>query len=112
MFGPSSHTIARKNVCQGNHGAGIALVGDLDSAGRKWKAFHWIIEQNRLIDNRWGVYMKHADWIDVAANVFKGNSQGDIHRRRRRDPAEPECRPFPVSTPRLGPCSPARPRSS
>jgi parallel beta-helix repeat protein len=79
MFGPSSHTVARGNTCRGNHGAGIALVGDLETAGRKWKAYHWIIEQNRLIGNRWGVYVQHADWVDMAANVYGDNSDGDFH---------------------------------
>ena len=53
MFGPSSHTICRGNICQGNNGAGIALIGDLDSQGKKWRAYHWIIEQNSLARNRW-----------------------------------------------------------
>lgn len=75
MFGPSSHTIVRGNTCVGNNGAGIAMVGDLDSQGKKWKARHWIIEQNTLKDNRWGIYAKHADWVDVAANVFENNRE-------------------------------------
>jgi parallel beta-helix repeat protein len=79
MFGPSSHTVVRGNTCVGNNGAGIALVGDMESKGRKWRAFHWIIEQNILRDNRWGVYMQHADWIDAAANTFAGNKDGDLH---------------------------------
>lgn len=70
MFGPSSHTIARRNTCIGNNGAGIAAIGDLDSQGKKWKAYHWIIEHNTLAKNRWGVYLKHADWIDVRSNRF------------------------------------------
>jgi parallel beta-helix repeat protein len=40
MFGPSSHTLLRANVCEGNNGAGIAAIGDLDSKGKKWNAFH------------------------------------------------------------------------
>ncbi len=79
MFGPSSHTICRGNRCVGNHGAGIALLGDQASQGRKWKAFHWIIEQNKLQDNRWGVYAQYADWVNIAANTFAGNSVGDVH---------------------------------
>jgi len=80
MFGPSSHTVVRGNVCAGNNGAGIALIGDLDSQGRRWKAFHWIVEQNRLEGNRWGIYVQHADWIDMAGNVFKENAKGDVHQ--------------------------------
>ncbi|MCU0959454.1 MAG: right-handed parallel beta-helix repeat-containing protein [Pirellulaceae bacterium] len=81
MFGPSSHTIARGNTCVGNHGAGIAVCGDVDSAGQKWRAYHWIIQQNELRDNRWGVYLEYADWIDLAANRFANNGE-DIHVAR------------------------------
>jgi parallel beta-helix repeat protein len=80
MFGPSSHTIARGNTCQGNHGAGIAAIGDLEPAGPKWKAYHWIIEGNRLIDNRWGLYLQRADWLDIAGNTFRNNTAGDVHQ--------------------------------
>ena len=79
MFGPSSHTIVRGNVCERNHGAGIAAIGDLDSKGQKWNAFHWIIEQNELRGNRWGIYLQHAQMIDLAANRFAGNSHADVH---------------------------------
>ncbi|MHB8969113.1 MAG: NosD domain-containing protein [Pirellulaceae bacterium] len=78
MFGPSSHTVVRGNTCVGNNGAGITLIGDQESAGRKWRAFHWIIDQNTLRDNRWGIFLQYADWIDVAANVFVNNTE-DVH---------------------------------
>ncbi len=78
MFGPSSHTVVRGNVCVGNNGAGVAVIGDMDSQGKKWRAYHWIIEQNRLEGNRWGIYMQYADWINVGANVFRGNSEKDV----------------------------------
>jgi parallel beta-helix repeat protein len=78
MFGPSSHTIARNNICLENNGAGIAVVGDLDSHGKKRKAHHWIIERNTLERNRWGLYLKHADWLDLAANSVRANRDADI----------------------------------
>ena len=78
MFGPSSHTVVRGNTCAANNGAGIALVGDLDSQGRQWKAFHWIIEQNKIQANRWGIYAKNADWIHIAANEFRDNIRGNV----------------------------------
>lgn len=86
MFGSSSHTLARGNVCVGNNGAGIALIGDLASKGAKWRAYHWILEENQLRDNRWGVYAKHADWIALAGNQFANNTiqntlmDGDVTR--------------------------------
>ncbi len=78
MFGPSSHTVVRGNKCLNNNGAGIAVIGDMDSKGQKWKAFHWIIEQNELQGNRWGVYAQYADWLDLAANVYANNREGDF----------------------------------
>mgnify|MGYP000505613180 CR=1 FL=1 len=78
MFGASSHTLARGNICQGNNGAGIAMIGDLDSKGQKWKAYHWIIEGNVLAENRWGLYAKHADWITVAGNDYRDNTAENV----------------------------------
>ena len=78
MFGPSSHTLLRGNVCRGNHGAGIAAIGDLSSEGRDWKAFHWVVDDNLLEDNRWGIYLHHADMLDLAGNRFAGNALADV----------------------------------
>ncbi len=77
MFGASSHTLARGNRCVGNNGAGIALLGDLSSQGKKWRAWHWILEDNQLHDNRWGIYGRYADWITLAGNQFQHNSAAD-----------------------------------
>lgn len=95
MFGPSSHTVVRGNKCVGNNGAGVALIGDQQSRGKKFKAFHWIIEQNTFAENRWGIYAQHADWIDVGANVFDKNTvvplfdAGDVtNLTQRTGPAE------------------------
>ncbi len=78
MFGSSSHTLARGNNCYDNNGAGIALVGDLDSNGKKWKAYHWVLEQNTLTGNRWGIYARHADWIVAAGNRYDHNAIKDV----------------------------------
>lgn len=77
MFGPSSHTRLRGNVCRGNNGAGIAAIGDLSSAAA-WRAFHWVVEDNVLEENRWGIYVHHADMLDLAGNLFRGNRDGDM----------------------------------
>jgi parallel beta-helix repeat protein len=78
MFGPSSHTIVRGNICVDNNGAGIAAIGDQASRGKNWTAHHWIIEENILDRNRWGLYLQHADWIELAANRFTGNRDADV----------------------------------
>ena len=76
--GPSSHTIVMENYCHHNNGGGIVLRGDLGSKGKNWKAFHWIIQQNKLEDNRWGIYVQHADWVDIAANECKNNQMQNL----------------------------------
>ena len=76
MFGPSSHTIVRGNTCKDNNGAGIALIGDPP----KFKAYHWVIEDNDLERNRWGIYARHADWIDLAGNTFDHNREAEFSR--------------------------------
>ncbi len=78
MFGPSSHTMLRGNRCVGNNGAGIAAIGDLESKGVKWRAFHWIIQQNTLEENRWGIFMQHTEEMLLADNHFKGNTESDV----------------------------------
>jgi len=79
MFGPSSHVLARGNRCVGNNGAGIAAIGDLESKGTKWKAFHWIIEHNELRENRWGIFAQYADWLVINDNRFDRNIRDDMH---------------------------------
>jgi parallel beta-helix repeat protein len=78
MFGPSSHTVLRGNRCEGNNGAGIAAIGDQESKGKAWKAFHWVVDQNVLSRNRWGIYLQHADFIDLGRNGFEENSVSDV----------------------------------
>ena len=78
MFGSSTHTLARGNVCIGNNGAGIALMGDLGSKGAKWRAYHWVLEDNQLKENRWGVFAKHADWIASAGNRYERNEVQNV----------------------------------
>ena len=78
MFGSSSHTLARANRCAGNNGAGIAIIGDQPSQGRKWHAWHWVLQQNQLVENRWGIYAQYADWITLADNTCSHNSAGDV----------------------------------
>jgi parallel beta-helix repeat protein len=100
MFGSSSHILARGNRCEGNNGAGIAMVGDLDSRGEKWRAYHWVLEQNVLTGNRWGIYAKHADWITAAGNKYRDNTaknvllDGDVTRFRESvEPIDPAVLP-------------------
>jgi parallel beta-helix repeat protein len=97
MFGPSSHVLLRDNRCIGNNGAGIALIGDQPSKGKKWKAYHWVIENNTLAKNRWGVFAQYADWITLAGNHMRDNRVSDLQadqvnrlQQRTAPPANPQ----------------------
>jgi parallel beta-helix repeat protein len=79
MAGSCDHTVCRGNQCIGNNGVGISLFGD-NSPQHKYKAFHWVLESNLIRDNRWGIYMEFADWIDIAGNVMENNRDGDVIR--------------------------------
>ena len=79
MFGSASHTVLRGNRCVGNRGAGIALIGDQATRGAKFKAYHWVLEQNVLEHNTWGIFAQHSDWLDLAGNRFRANQQGEFH---------------------------------
>jgi parallel beta-helix repeat protein len=74
MHGSGAHVVARGNRCVGNTGAGIAVIGDKESKGAKWKANHWVIDGNTLTKNRWGLYAQYADWLDLDGNILDGNT--------------------------------------
>lgn len=77
--GAASHAVIQGNYCHHNAGGGIVLRGDRESKGAKWKAYHAIIQNNRLEFNQWGVFVMHADWMHVANNKYHGNSQEDVY---------------------------------
>ena len=77
MAGMCNHTICRGNKCIGNNGCGLCLFGD-DQPKPAFAAFHWVLENNIIKDNRWGLYMEFADWIDMAGNVIENNRDGNI----------------------------------
>jgi parallel beta-helix repeat protein len=76
--GPSSHSLAQDNWCHDNHGGGIVLAGDIDSGGKAWTAFHWVLQGNRIERNRWGIHLQCADWLLLGPNQFADNQEGDV----------------------------------
>lgn len=75
--GPSSHTWIEGNDLHHNNGAGLAFRGDSGSKGQKWKTEHWVVQQNRMADNRFGIWARWGDAILLAGNVFTNNSEGN-----------------------------------
>ena len=58
MAGMCNHTICRGNKCIGNNGCGLCLFGD-NSKEHRFTAWHWVLENNIIKDNRWGLYMEY-----------------------------------------------------
>jgi len=74
---PSSHTLIEGNHLHDNNGAGLAFRGDVESQGRKWRTEHWIVQQNRIENNRFGLWGRFGNAIVLGANVFSSNVQGN-----------------------------------
>jgi len=75
--GSSSHTLIEGNDLHDNNGAGLAFRGDTGSRGRNWRTEHWIIQQNRMANNRFGIWGRWGAAIVLAGNAFTNNSQGN-----------------------------------
>ncbi len=75
--GPSSHSRIEGNLCRGNNGAGIAFRGDDATKGKRWRTYHWLVQDNRIENNKWGIWGRWGDWIVLAGNRFKGNEKGN-----------------------------------
>jgi parallel beta-helix repeat protein len=77
VSGSSSHSKIIGNFCHHNNGAGIVFRGDEPTKGKKWRTFHWVVQQNRIENNQWGIYGLYGDWIDMANNTFLENPKGN-----------------------------------
>ncbi len=63
--GSAEHVLVQRNHCHHNNGGGIVLRGSADGS---FRAFHWVIQENRLEANRWGIYLQRVSWIDLGPN--------------------------------------------
>ena len=75
--GPSSHTVVSGNWCHHNNGGGLVFRGDSGSKGARWRTHHWIVQQNRLEENRWGIWGRWGDWFWLANNTLINNQNGN-----------------------------------
>jgi parallel beta-helix repeat protein len=75
--GPSSHTLIEGNDLHDNNGAGLVFRGDEGSHGGAWRTEHWIVQQNRIANNRFGIWGRWGEAILLAGNVSTNNSQGN-----------------------------------
>jgi len=77
--GSSSHTLADGNHCHHNGGGGLVFAGDTRDPHPAWRAYHWVVQGNRLEENRWGRWIKRATHVDVLDNDLRGNEHTDHH---------------------------------
>lgn len=77
VSGSSSHTLLSGNWCHHNNGGGIVFRGDVATKGARWRTTHWIVQQNRLEDNRWGIWGRWGDEVWFGNNTFTNNVEGN-----------------------------------
>lgn len=75
--GPGSHVLLSGNWCHHNNGGGIVFRGDVGSKGAKWNTHHWVVQQNRLEENRWGIWGRWGDEMWFANNTMANNARGN-----------------------------------
>lgn len=75
--GTSSHSLISGNKLVGNNGGGIVFRGDTATKGAAWRTLHWVVQQNRIEDNKFGVWGRYGDWIHLGGNLLKGNGVED-----------------------------------
>ncbi len=95
--GPSSHTIIDGNNTHHNNGAGIAFRGDVGSKGSNWRTEHWIIQRNKISNNRFGIWGRWGDAITLAANTFENNATTNIVTNVTNWLELPNSRPNPTT---------------
>ena len=80
VSGSGSHTLIEGNYLHDNNGAGLVFRGDEASGGRAWRTEHWVVQQNRIANNLFGIWGRWGDNILLAENVFTNNAQGNSIR--------------------------------
>ncbi|MBN1419581.1 MAG: right-handed parallel beta-helix repeat-containing protein, partial [Planctomycetes bacterium] len=75
---PSNHVLIEGNHLHHNAGAGIAFRGDEATQGEAWRQLHWVVQQNRFEENRFGIWGKWGDRIHLANNTFAGDADGNV----------------------------------
>lgn len=75
--GASSHTLLSGNWCHHNNGGGIVFRGDAATKGVRWRTSHWIVQQNRLEENRWGIWGRWGEDVWLGNNTFSNNASGN-----------------------------------
>ena len=98
--GPSSHSKIVGNYCHDNNGAGIVFRGDEETKGKRWRTYHWIVQQNRARKQPLG-HLRAVRRLDLPGEqYFPPQSRGEpLRRRHQPDRSQAirarSCRPGP-----------------
>ncbi|MCX7798736.1 MAG: right-handed parallel beta-helix repeat-containing protein [Fimbriimonadales bacterium] len=76
VSGTASNVLAEGNRCEHNHGGGIVGRGDVRNEPPRFRCRNWVVQDNRLSGNRWGLHLDRALGLFQAAND-DGNEQPD-----------------------------------
>jgi parallel beta-helix repeat protein len=76
--GPATHTRIEGNHLHHNHGAGLAFRGDTATQGVAWRTEHWVVQQNRIVSNRFGLWGRWGDRIVLAGNTVAENTSSNV----------------------------------
>ncbi len=76
--GAGSHVLIEGNFVHHTSGAGIAFRGDVATKGKAWRTHHWVVQKNRIEDNRFGIWGRWGDWIHLGPNAVARNAEGDF----------------------------------
>lgn len=78
--GSGSHIKMVGNYIHDNNGPGVAIRNNSD-----YPSYHWVIQKNRIERNKnknkfkgYGIYLKNAQWIDIAGNDINDNEGENI----------------------------------
>lgn len=75
--GPSSHCRIEGNLLHHNHGGGLVFRGDTASRGTAWRTTHWVVQENTIVSNRFGLWGRWGEAILLAGNLIMNNAEGD-----------------------------------
>jgi parallel beta-helix repeat protein len=74
VLGGSSSFVVQGNYLHDNHNVGLGFGNQIGD-----EAWHWIVQQNRIVNNAtYGIYAYDARWIVFAGNQLSGNGTADV----------------------------------
>lgn len=71
--GSGSHSLIAGNHVHHNYGGGIVFRGDVGTEGQRWRIEHWVVQQNLIEHNVYGLWGRWADGVFLGRNTLHHN---------------------------------------